>query len=71
MLLHFYIYHFYIYCYFLDDRVAFPSPGSLQLYGLCVADAGTYQCQVSNEGGMATYKCELHVEEGIYKLLYL
>ena len=49
---------------FKDDRVAFPSPGTLQLYGLCINDAGLYQCTVINQGGAAIYKCNLYVEEG-------
>lgn len=55
-----------IFFLFKDDRVAFPSPGTLQLYGLCINDAGLYQCTVINQGGAAIYKCNLYVEEGSY-----
>ena len=50
---------------FSDDRVAFPAQDKLQLYGLCMTDAGTYQCRVKNAGGTAIYTCKLEVEEGI------
>lgn len=68
--------HFTSFNVFVDDRVAFPRPGSLQLYGLCIDDAGTYRCTVINQGGAAIYKCNLYVEEGtfmsvIYTLLLL
>ena len=48
----------------VDERIAFPGPGKLQVYGLAKANAGIYQCTVSNEGGNTVYKCKLNVEEG-------
>lgn len=51
-----------------DERVAFPSQGKLQLYGLCKADAGIYQCKVSNKGGTAVYTCKMFVEDGMFEI---
>ena len=55
----------------VDERVAFPSPGHLQLYNLTMADAGEYQCIASNEGGSTTYTCKLSIENGEIKNLML
>jgi hypothetical protein len=50
-----------------DERVAFPSHDSLQLYGICMSDKGLYQCNVTNHNGTSTYTCKLDVEEETIK----
>ena len=49
----------------LDEQVAFPEPGKLQLYGLNLRNAGRYQCHVTNSVGISEgFECILRVEEG-------
>ena len=63
------VYNYYSLFFLLDEQVAFPEPGKIQLYGLNLHNAGRYQCKVSNAANMSeTFECLLKVEEGTVEI---
>ena len=55
----------------IDEHVAIPSDGMLQLYGVTVAQAGFYECIATNDAGSVIYTCQLIVDEGSRSFLVI